>query len=170
MSLRKQHPNLFWVPGLVLVNLGLFAAGLFTPVITLKSLYLFTDTFSIFLGIYVLYTEHEPFLAVFVFVFSFIFPLAKLGLLSVVWYRPMREPARVKALKRLEFLGKWSMMDVFVIALTVLAAKLSGFADARARYGIYVFAGAVVMSMLLTQFMMKLAGRPFSDKLPDPAV
>lgn len=156
-SLNARYPGMFWMPVLILLNLILFAVGLFTPAITLQQMFVFTDTFSIYLGIYVLYIEHEKFLAAVIFVFSIVFPLAKMGLLTFIWFRPLEEKARLKALRSLEFLGKWSMTDVFVVALLVVAAKLSGFADAHARYGIVVFTSAVVLSMLLTLFMAKLA-------------
>lgn len=158
-SLAARHPKHFWVPVLILINLGLFATGLFTPVITLKQMIVFSDTFSIYLGIYLLFTENQKILALIIFVFSIVFPFAKLGLLSFVWFVPLKADDREKTLKGLEFLGKWSMTDVFVISLTIIAAKLSGFADARARYGIYIFAGAVIMSMLLTLYITKLAER-----------
>lgn len=153
---------MFWMPLLILINFILFAAGLFTPVITLHQMFVFTDTFSIYLGIYALYVEHEKFLAAVIFVFSIIFPLAKMTLLTFIWFKPLEEMSRAKCLRRLEFLGKWSMTDVFVVALMVVAAKLSGFADARARYGIIIFTSAVVLSMLLTLYMAKLASRPVS--------
>ena len=156
-SLQQRHPGLFWVPGLIALNLVLFGIGLFTPVITLRQVYVFNDTFSIFSGICVLYQDHERFLAAFIFLFSILFPAAKLGLLTIVWFRTLKSQTRERALKGLAFLGKWSMMDVFVIALTVIAAKLSGFADAQARYGLYLFGGAVIMSMLMTRYLTKLA-------------
>lgn len=166
-SLKARYPGMFWMPLLILINFVLFAAGLFTPAITLQQMFVFTDTFSIYLGIYVLYIEHEKFLAAVIFVFSIVFPLAKMGLLTLIWFWPLEEKIRIKGLRGLEFLGKWSMTDVFVVALLVVAAKLSGFADAHARYGIIVFASAVVLSMLLTLFMAKLAGRSVSSQSQD---
>lgn len=45
-------------------------------------------------------------------------------------------------------LGKWSMMDVLVVALLVLTAKSSGLANAASAPGVYCFAGAVLLSMI----------------------
>jgi paraquat-inducible protein A len=57
-------------------------------------------------------------------------------------------------------LGKWSMLDVFVIAVTIVIVKVGGsFAKAEPRPGLYVFSLAVFLSMILTGRVHKLAAR-----------
>ncbi len=55
---------------------------------------------------------------------------------------------RILWFKRIEWLGKWSMLDVLVLALLVFYAKSTQFADAVALPGIYFFAGSVILTMI----------------------
>ena len=55
-------------------------------------------------------------------------------------------------------LGKWSMLDVFVVAMMVIITKISGFASAQPRIGIYFFGASVFLAMLTTErinFLLK---------------
>ena len=48
----------------------------------------------------------------------------------------------------MEWLGKWSMLDVLVLALMIFYIKSNGIADASSQPGIYFFFGAVLLTML----------------------
>ncbi len=52
--------------------------------------------------------------------------------------------------------GKWSMADVFVVALLLTFLSLSGdgLTDARLGTGFYFFAGYVLLSLLAAQLMV----------------
>lgn len=127
---------------------ALFIAGIFLPVITVKQFFIFKDTFSILGGIEALWREKHRLLAVIVFVFSIVFPAVKLSLLTYLWTQDARDPMRKGIARALGWMGKWSMLDVFVIAVTIVIAKLSGFADAKARIGIYLFGASVLLTMI----------------------
>ena len=47
-----------------------------------------------------------------------------------------------------EYVGHWSMLDVFVVALLVTLVQFGAFADVEPRSGIVVFALVVVFTML----------------------
>ncbi|MGO9986088.1 MAG: paraquat-inducible protein A, partial [Rhodomicrobium sp.] len=55
---------------------------------------------------------------------------------------------RSRWFKRIEWLGKWSMLDVLVLALLVFYAKSTGLADAVALPGVYFFAASVILTMI----------------------
>ena len=59
----------------------------------------------------------------------------------------------------LEVLGRWSMLDVFVVAIIVVIAKSGGALEARPQIGIYLFASAVLASLLMTYQLRSLARR-----------
>ena len=86
-----------------------------------------------------------------------VFPFAKLATLAFIWFRPLTERERVDALRWLELLGKWSMLDVFVVAILIVAAKLRDLTQVQPRIGIYLFALAIVLSMLSTMRVKQLA-------------
>ena len=46
--------------------------------------------------------------------------------------------------------GKWSMLDVFVVAILVVAVKLGAIANVEMRYGLYAFAASVLITMFIT--------------------
>ena len=51
------------------------------------------------------------------------------------------------------------MLDVFVVAITIVITKISGLVEAEAHVGIYVFAVSVILSMIATMRIEKLAIR-----------
>jgi paraquat-inducible protein A len=65
---------------------------------------------------------------------------------------------RHRQLHVLSFLGKWSMLDVFVVAILVVTVKLGAIANITVHVGIYLFTLAVLASMLLTHKIAALAG------------
>ena len=65
----------------------------------------------------------------------------------LLWFDRVKTKDRKRLFEALEHLGKWSMMDVFVVALVVVIAKISALADAHARYGIYFFGASILLSM-----------------------
>jgi paraquat-inducible protein A len=87
-----------------------------------------------------------------ILIFSVIFPAAKLIALAVSWQAERGSAER--HLGVLEQLGKWSMLDVFVIAALVACFKgFPGGSHVQIEWGIYVFAASVVLSMLAMRSM-----------------
>jgi paraquat-inducible protein A len=62
----------------------------------------------------------------------------------------MTDEQRKKVLFWLKILGKWSMLDVFVVAIVIVAVKFGLMAKAEPRAGVYVFGAAILLSMFLT--------------------
>ena len=52
--------------------------------------------------------------------------------------------------------GKWSMLDVFVVAVLVVAVKLGTLASVEMRYGLYFFSAAVLLTMFVTARVVRL--------------
>lgn len=123
--------------------------GLTLPVIKLTKLYVWTDEHSMISIIWALYRDDELLLAIVVGVFSVVFPILKLVyLLAAAFVTPGEPGEKVRWLTDLEWLGKWSMLDVLALALTVFYVKSSNLADAVTLPGVYFFAAAVVLTML----------------------
>lgn len=158
-SLANRCPLHFEVPLLLLTAAGLLGVGLFLPTLTLKELVFWKHTFSILTGIQNLYQEKHYTLAGIIFLFSIVFPIAKLGSLTLIWYVQFTEESRSKMLRWLDLFGKWSMLDVLVVAITIVITKLSGLVKAEPHIGIYLFAGSVILSMLTTMYIEYLGKR-----------
>ncbi len=138
----------------------LLIAGLVLPVLTVEKLVLWESTFSIVSGVWALAREGNVWLAAILFFFSITFPIAKLVALWLVWAGEVSGRRRERLLAGLRTLGKWSMLDVFVVAVTVVAVKLGALATAHPRGGILAFAAAVVLSMIATSQVDRPGSRP----------
>src|SRR3546814_11544931 len=61
---------------------------------------------------------------------TLVFPCVKLGLLAIIWTEREHNLTRVRRLhQRVEYLGKWSMLDVFVVAILIVAMKSAAVAE-----------------------------------------
>ncbi len=125
--------------------------GLTLPIIRLTRFYIWTDVHSLVSVVTELYYSGEIVLATVVLLFSIVFPFLKLLYLLALYSIRHIQPNRAgEWLKRLSWLGKWSMLDVLVLALVVFYAKATNLADAASMPGIYLFASAVILTMIAT--------------------
>jgi len=148
---RRGKPNGF--PGLLLaVSAVLLAAGLALPVITVERLW-FETGYSILGSVAALAGNGDWFLAAVVGLFSVVLPVAKTACAAWAWAtgRTDTRPIRV-----LGALSKYSMLDVFVIAIAVLALDGRLLTGAQAGPGIVCFTVSILLS---TWAVHRLAGR-----------
>jgi len=98
--------------------------------------------------------------AVLLFLFSAVIPVAKL-VLSVVAVSPATDGLRQTALRTIRLIGKWSMTDVFVVAilLAFLSTESKSFTDATLGPGLYFFAGYGLLSLLGGQLLLREVAR-----------
>jgi paraquat-inducible protein A len=135
--------------GLLLASATALALGLFLPVVRIDRFFFLTDRVSILQGIGALLHEGEIVVGVVVLLFSAVFPLLKLVLAFWLWGWTDVRAARFEHLaRRLEWLGKWSMVDVLVVALLVFSVKATGLANATTQAGLYFFCAAVLGTAL----------------------
>jgi paraquat-inducible protein A len=102
--------------------------------------------------VYLLLHDSWP-LALIVFVASVVVPVVKIAilvyLLLSVQLRSARRPLDRSRLYRFtEFVGRWSMVDVFVVTVLVALVQLGRVADIEAGDGALYFAGVVILTML----------------------
>jgi paraquat-inducible protein A len=141
--------------------------GLTLPVVKLTRLYFWTDTHSLTSIISALYYTGEVFLACVIFVFSIVFPAFKLLYIILAGTLITVDPSRRSSwFKRIEWLGKWSMLDVLVLALLVFYAKSTQLADAVALPGIYFFAASVILTMVAYSLVERNGEAPESQTSP----
>lgn len=145
---------------LLLVNAAVLVVAWFMPIMTISRFVFWDSRFSILDAAANLWDEEHYFTFTVIVVFSMIFPVCKLLAAFLVWLRvdPASERTR-RALATLGFLGKWSMLDVFVVALTIVAINISIVSDVAVHAGLYVFTGAVIASILLVIWVQTLVAR-----------
>ena len=126
----------------------LFALGVILPSIRFTTVYVWTNEHSIASIIYALYRTQEYFLAAVITVFSVVFPFLKLLYLLTLCLSPnLSEDFRQKSLSTMEWLGRYSMTDVMVLALMIFYMNSSGYIEARVLPGVYCFAASALMTM-----------------------
>lgn len=91
-------------------------------------------------------------LAVIVFIASFLVPLFKLAVMILLLIAVQRRSSwrllqRAKLYRIVEVIGRWSMLDVFVVSLLTGLVQIKGFATVHAGAGIIAFAAVVVLTM-----------------------
>jgi paraquat-inducible protein A len=87
-------------------------------------------------------------------------PAVKLALALYLWFHAEAGSHQLRrALGLLELAGRWSMLDVFVVALLVVAVRTSLIDDVTVHPGVYVFTAAIVLSLVVVQRMAVLARR-----------
>ena len=144
---------------LLLLASATLSLGLSLPVVTLRS-GLVRDSYSVPGGIADLARSDEVALALIVLAFSVVFPIVKLVLLARVLFRPLAEESRERLVRALERLGRWSMLDVFVIAILIGSVHLGVLSEAYAERGIYVFGAAILLSMFATIAVHRMLRSP----------
>ena len=161
MSLTTLFSRRDKIAGILLfVALPLMIAGLAMPAIPITRLFVFTDTYSIAGAVFAFWSSGNYVLFTFVFFFSLLFPAAKILIALWAWSVGDEDETgeNLKQICRLfAAVSKWSMLDVFIVALTVLAVEGSLLGAADVHLGIVLFAASVVLSTLAIQRMASRA-------------
>ncbi|HWY25686.1 MAG TPA: PqiA/YebS family transporter subunit [Nevskia sp.] len=92
-------------------------------------------------------------LAVIVFTASIAVPLIKMACLALLLLSsragsPRWRRQRTRIYRMVEFIGRWSMLDVFVVALLLSLVRFGLLAEVKAGPGIVAFCAVVVLTML----------------------
>ncbi|MET4805309.1 paraquat-inducible protein A [Limibacillus sp. MBR-115] len=159
-SLASCAAGLDKLLGPVLLLSGvLLAFGWTLPMMTVSRFVFLSEEVSILRAIGQLWDADEIFLFLIIATFSVVFPALKVGIGLLLWYRSRHAIRRRRWLAGLEMLGRWSMLDVFVVALIVVAIQISLIDDVALHAGLYVFTAAILLSMLALRRMETLAQR-----------
>ncbi len=79
--------------------------------------------------------------------FSIIFPFVKLTLIAIIWFVIHHPIRRRRMIEILEQLGKWSMLDIFVVCIILVLTNDQFFISSKIRFGVYFFLAAIFISM-----------------------
>ena len=129
------------------VSAGLIVVGALRPSIYKPGLLQGTDYDLPEIIMALMRSDHQL-LAAIVALFSGVFPLAKTLAAAIVFRTG--GVASVNMARLLGFLGKWSMLDVFLAAMLVAVTQLATIASIEPRSGLYIFAIGVILNNLAT--------------------
>ena len=111
---------------------------------------------TIMSGVVFLYISGSWPLALIVLIASVMVPLGKLVALVYLlvtvqrgWLVSSRE--RIRLYRMVEFIGRWSMLDVFVVTFTVALVQLQPLMSVQPEPGVLFFAAVVVLTMIAAE-------------------
>ena len=92
-------------------------------------------------------------IAAVVFIASILVPTFKLVGIALLLYsvqrrQPLSARQRIWMYRFIEFIGRWSMLDIFVIAILVAVVNFGRLASVEADLGAIAFASVVILTML----------------------
>ncbi len=95
-------------------------------------------------------------LAVIVFIASIMIPILKIIVLGVLListhYRSTWRPRyRTRAYRLTEFIGRWSMVDIYVIAILVALVQFGPIASVHAGVGSLCFSAVIILTMFAAE-------------------
>jgi paraquat-inducible protein A len=130
----------------------LYIPAMLLPVMYTDSLFGKEDD-TIISGVLLFWNSGSQALAIIIFVASIVVPVLKLAALTLLAFTAQRRsrwrPQQRTALYRVvEFVGRWSMLDIFVITLTVALVRFQTLAVITAGPGAMAFCAVVVLTML----------------------
>ena len=149
-------PYQLLLPPLLFAGPFFLALGLTLPLVRFEKLYFFEETPSLFGIVLTLWADGSILLALLVALFSAVFPIAKI--LVVLYEAAARgngdAPRQGLLSGFIPLLSKWSMMDVLLVALVIVAAKTSVVADAFTQPGLWFYA-ASALAVTVTHWMLQ---------------
>ena len=143
---------------LLLLALATLIIGITAPLLTLIKFSFLENTVSLFSTVQQFYAEEEWFLFIIIALFSLCVPIIKItSLLLILNVSYSLGSFLDKTLIVIETIGKWSMLDVFVVALLLVSVKLGALAKVEVHYGLYAFATSVLLTMGLSYWIHLLS-------------
>jgi uncharacterized paraquat-inducible protein A len=90
--------------------------------------------------------EKDVFLAIAVTFFALVAPLLKCLGLALIDFGLLSKTVK----PAIAILGKLAMADIFILAMYVVVAKGIGIGEIEVAWGLYLFTGCVILSLLLS--------------------
>jgi paraquat-inducible protein A len=166
-NLATRHPqkNIF-ILFMLLLSAILLLIGIFAPMMTVSKFVWVENSFSLFAGTLQLFTDGQYLLFIILLSFSIVLPVAKLILLFRFWHADSGSCQQLQYFMNwISHYGKWSMLDVFVVALLLVTVKLGVLATVEVHYGIYMYAGAGLLIMVTTTIISSIAKKDLTKSL-----
>jgi len=149
---KRTRYSLHLTAALSLAALLLYVPANIFPILRMEKLGLVSDN-TVWQGARRLFEDGDWFVAIIVFLASIVIPLLKLlGLFVLVamamWKSHRAQRQRTMIYKFIEVIGRWAMLDVFVLAILVSLVKLQKLATVLPGEGLWAFCAVVVLTLL----------------------
>ncbi|MBW3096280.1 paraquat-inducible protein A [Pseudohoeflea coraliihabitans] len=135
------------------------ALGLVLPLMRFEKLYLFDSAPSLIGIIHSLWSDGEWALSAIIFLVSVLFPLLKLCAIAAQALAPLQPsaaPRKLSSARFLPHLSRWSLMDVMIVAIVIVAAKTGGLAQATSQPGLWFYALSALLAVLSHAMVIRM--------------
>jgi len=151
----RRHQSIQYTWALVIAAAICYIPANVLPVLTTTTL-TSSDSDTIMSGVVFLYTSGSWPLALIVLIASVMVPLGKLVALVYLLITVQRgslgsSHERTRLYRMVEFIGRWSMLDVFVDTFTVALVQLQPLMSVEPGAGVLFFAAVVVLTMIAAE-------------------
>ena len=158
---RKPH-SLALTATLLACAAALYIPANLLPVMYTRTIFDSNGADTIMSGVVVLIQSGSWPIAVLVFIASIVVPLLKILALGMVlltaWLGTTRfRLQRSQLYRAVEYIGRWSMLDIYAISLLVALIQMKSLAFISVGWGAVAFGGVVVLTMV--------AARTFDERL-----
>jgi len=156
-SLLRQTGWLGWAWLLVLLTtFCVQSLALFVPFLSMKEILEDETIYSLPNSVRLMWREKIYVVSILIAFFSITFPFIKLASLYVAWVAipPTRE--RTTMLQWLCRLGKWSMLDPFIVILLMVLASKQWVVQTQAFAGVYLFLAGIASAIVLSTIAMQM--------------
>lgn len=125
---------------------------------------------TIMSGVALFWNTGSPGLAIVIFVASVLVPVSKLVALALLngtaqWGSRWAPAGRTRLYRMVEFIGRWSMLDIFVVTLTVALVRFQTLAVITAGPGALAFGCVVILTMIASnRFDPRLIWDPIGNR------
>lgn len=155
LSRLRQHGRLV----VACLTLPVLIFSWFAPIFTLTQLWVLEDRITLVSVLTQLLEAGNLLLAVVIGLTTLVLPLSKVVLLIMIQWPNSGRILSPSWVKLFEKAGRWAMLDIWVVALSVVAIKLSAWLDAEIEYGLYLQLGLVIaISWQSTVFKLRSTG------------
>ena len=132
--------------------------ALLVPFMEIREFLHKTESYELPEAVKLMWTEGLPVVAVLIVSFSIVFPFAKLlGLSICLFAKWRRRERRARMLRLLAELGRWSLLDVFVVMLLMVLASDQWAVGTDVKPGIYLFMSAIGTAMAVSDVLASKA-------------
>lgn len=157
----------FVLTGLLLGALVCNVLALIYPFLEFSAAFKGNEFYSIPLTISLMWDFGLYAAAILVVAFSLTFPFIKLAMLLATIWVPMSHLLRRRMLVSLRNLGRWSLLDVFIVVTILVLADDQIFVGAVPKVGVTLFLVAICTSMLTCEILDSMSpDGAIADPLP----
>jgi paraquat-inducible protein A len=149
----ERKPHSLVITTILLISAAvLYLPANVLPVMDTRTLF-DNESDTIMSGVLVLLHSGSWPIALLVFIASIVVPLLKILALGVLVYSAWRPSPRgrlqrSRLFRMVEFIGRWSMLDIYAISLLATLVQIQSFASIIVGWGAWAFGAVVVLTLL----------------------